>query len=129
MAKRLMLAFNNPVEGKEDEYNEWYGNGHIQDVVTLAGYRSAQRFELNDKLYADTESLPYRYVTVYEIDDVDAAKDALAEAKAEGEAAIAEGRRPAVPLSHPSLGSTRVAYWATPVTERVLSPNVDDEKR
>jgi hypothetical protein len=32
--KQQFLVFTNPVEGREDEYNEWYDNVHLGDVAT-----------------------------------------------------------------------------------------------
>src|SRR4051812_5666782 len=46
MPRFKFLAFTNPVEGREDEYNEWYTNTHLADLLRVPGLMSAQRFRL-----------------------------------------------------------------------------------
>ncbi len=43
-----MLAFTNPVPGREAEFVEWYDGRHLQDLLALPGFVSAQRFALTD---------------------------------------------------------------------------------
>jgi len=64
MAKYLVVL-SNPVDGREDEYNEWYDNIHLQEVVALNGFSSGQRFKMpgNAPLPSD-----HRYMALYEID-------------------------------------------------------------
>ena len=38
MDKHYLLFFCNPVEGREDEYNKWYTDTHLQDVVKVTGF-------------------------------------------------------------------------------------------
>ena len=59
MGRHVFMVMTNPVEGREDEYNEWYSGIHLQEVVAIAGFISAQRFKLSDaQLAGDSE---YRY--------------------------------------------------------------------
>ena len=37
-----------PVEGREDEYNDWYDHVHLADVAAIPGVESARRFEVLD---------------------------------------------------------------------------------
>jgi hypothetical protein len=62
-AHRLMV-FSNPVEGREDEYNEWYDGVHIDEVLEVDAFVACQRFTADD----GTEGAPARYLAVYEID-------------------------------------------------------------
>src|SRR5215469_214807 len=48
MAKHTFLVLTNPVQGKEKEYNDWYTNQHIPDVVSVPGIVAAQRYKLAD---------------------------------------------------------------------------------
>lgn len=58
-----LLVFINPVEGKEQEFNDWYTNIHIHEVCQVKGVLSAQRFRLHKtQLMADQ---PYKYVAIY----------------------------------------------------------------
>jgi hypothetical protein len=64
MAKRLMVALSSAVEGREDEFNEWYENVHIPDICSIDGVLSATRYELEEGGFP----IPQRYLTIYEID-------------------------------------------------------------
>ncbi|HEY3696187.1 hypothetical protein [Phenylobacterium sp.] len=41
-----MLLFSNPVPGREAEFNDWYQNVHLGDLVQLEGWTGAQRFRI-----------------------------------------------------------------------------------
>ena len=60
MAKHTFLVSTNPVEGKDKEYNEWYTNQHIPDVVSVPGIVAAQRFRLADFQMGNGEPSPWR---------------------------------------------------------------------
>lgn len=66
------IVLSNPVEGREDEYNDWYTNTHIVDVMKVPGLLSAQRFRLAPSQRRDPPHA-YRYLTIYEIDGSDLA--------------------------------------------------------
>lgn len=66
MGKYTMLVLTNAVEGKEDEFNDWYSNQHLKDVIAVPGFVSAQRFKIvGDAVAADPL---YRYCATYELD-------------------------------------------------------------
>ncbi|MBT5195713.1 MAG: hypothetical protein HOM07_25485, partial [Rhodospirillaceae bacterium] len=48
MSENILVVLTNPVAGKEDEFNDWYSNIHIQEICQLSGFKSAQRFKLGD---------------------------------------------------------------------------------
>ena len=76
MPKYTFLAFTNPTSGKEDEYNAWYDEHHLKDVVNVPGFVSARRFRLaNAQFPFNTVAPAYRYLALYEIetDDIAAA--------------------------------------------------------
>jgi hypothetical protein len=79
MAKHVLLVFSNPTEGAEDEYNRWYNDVHLPEVVQTDGFVSAQRFRLDDGAAGVVEQ---RYLAVYEVegDDVELAKKSLDQA-------------------------------------------------
>ena len=47
MAKHVLLVFSNPTEGAEEDYNRWYDEVHLPEVVQTDGFVSAQRFKLD----------------------------------------------------------------------------------
>ena len=72
MPKYTFLAFTNPVAGKEDEYNAWYDEHHLKDVINVPGFVSARRFRLAATQFEfNTVTPAYRYLALYEIDTHD----------------------------------------------------------
>ena len=71
-----MMVMSRPVAGREDEYNDWYQNVHLGELVALPGFVSAQRFRYARNL---VEGETYPYMSIYEVDtdDIDAVLDAL----------------------------------------------------
>lgn len=67
MAKYSYVVLSNPVPGREDEYNAWYDNQHIPDVLKVPGIVSAQRL----KLAQEKSRLPGKYLAIYELDSDD----------------------------------------------------------
>ena len=65
-----LLVFSNPVAGQEAEYNRWYSNQHQQDVVSVPGFKTAQRFVLSDVQLRQSKPLP-KYVIIYKIETDD----------------------------------------------------------
>lgn len=64
----FLLVFNEPVAGKEDEYNQWYDRQHAPDVVAVPGFVSAQRFIYNSGVQLREVALKKpRYLVLYTI--------------------------------------------------------------
>ena len=59
----LVVVLTEPTEGKEAEFNDYYENTHLDEVITSAGYDSAQRFKLVNEV---GEPCPLPYLAVYE---------------------------------------------------------------
>jgi hypothetical protein len=76
MTKHVLLVFTDPVEGKEDEYNTWYNDVHLGEVLQTDGFVRAQRFKVADFMPGVTD---HTYVAIYELetDDPRAAMKAL----------------------------------------------------
>jgi hypothetical protein len=57
------VVLSNPVPGRDDEYNEWYSERHLADVMAVPGFVSAQRFRLRD---TQAEGAPQQhYMAIY----------------------------------------------------------------
>ena len=67
--KTYFLVFSNPIDGKEAEFNEWYTNVHLKEVVAIKGFKSAQRFVLTKE--QQNENQPHKYLAIYEIENTD----------------------------------------------------------
>jgi hypothetical protein len=89
MARYKMLVLSKPIEGNEAEYNDWYQNTHLKQVVALPGYISAQRFKRAVNMRGEDG---YPYMALYEIeaDDIDAAYKVLESAAGDGSIAVSQ---------------------------------------
>ncbi len=67
MKKTIFVVKTNPVKGKENEYNDWYSNVHLKEVLTIKGFKSAQRFKLTKAQQLDDQ--PFKYMAIYEIEN------------------------------------------------------------
>lgn len=65
MPKYKLVVLSRPVEGREGEYNEWYQNKHLGEVVAIDGIKLAQRFRLARPL---SEGETHPYLAIYEIE-------------------------------------------------------------
>jgi hypothetical protein len=65
-----LVVFTTPIAGSEEEFNDWYQNVHLRDVVAVPGFTSAQRFRLAKSMSAE-EPLPYLAIYDVETDDIE----------------------------------------------------------
>lgn len=80
MATHRLIVFTQPTPGREAEYNDWYDNVHLGDVLETDGFVAAQRFKLAPTQIGDpAEPAPSPYLAIYEIeaDDLGAALEKL----------------------------------------------------
>lgn len=71
------IVLTNASDGRDDEFNDWYSNRHLPDVLDIPGIVSAQRYELAE--VQRTDRLPYRYLSIYDIetDDLQSVADEI----------------------------------------------------
>jgi hypothetical protein len=69
-----MLVFANPIPGKEVEFNEWYTNTHMGDLVQLSGWTGAQRFRIitNVTPRPSVAGYGHGYLIIWDLEDTDA---------------------------------------------------------
>jgi hypothetical protein len=76
-AKYTWLIFSNAKPGREREYNKWYNEVHLPELLKIRGIVSAQRFKLADWQYGDREppatptdeaADPFRYMVLLEVE-------------------------------------------------------------
>jgi hypothetical protein len=93
MPSALMVVGSNPVAPEQEaEFNRWYVEEHLDDVLAVAGFTAARRYTLSPvRPMADTEPSPYGYLAVYEVE-----ADDLAVAGRDLQAALDSG---AIPIS------------------------------
>lgn len=76
MPKVKMLVYTNARDGKDEEFNRWYDNTHIPEVLQLTKAVAAQRFRLSEAQPGD--DAPHRYLAIYEFEvDSKTAYDSL----------------------------------------------------
>jgi len=112
MQEYRLVVFTNPAEGLEDQFDEWYVNQHLPDVLKVPGFKAGQRFEL-ERTQLKEGPLPWRFMTIFEIEthDLRGTFDAL----------ISRVDTPLMPMS-PSLAEQRIAYAFKAVTPRMPAP-------
>ncbi|MEJ7927206.1 hypothetical protein WG908_10630 [Sphingobium sp. AN641] len=62
------VVLSNPVPGKEEDYNRWYSDQHLPDVVRCPDFVNGQRFSLVDSLANDP---PYKYLSIFDVETDD----------------------------------------------------------
>jgi hypothetical protein len=65
--KTYYTVYSNPMPGKDAEFNDWYTNVHLAEVLQIDGFVSAQRFQLAELQVINDQ--PYRYMAMYEIEN------------------------------------------------------------
>jgi hypothetical protein len=66
-----MVVFTNSVAGREKEFNEWYQNVHLKDIVGIKCMDSAQRFRFNMNIVPGSADLaPHLAIYDIETDDI-----------------------------------------------------------
>jgi hypothetical protein len=120
MAKYTFVVLTNPVAGKEDEYNRWYNEQHIPDVLNVPGFVAAQRFRLADAQMAPGP-IKHKYLALYEIetDDLAAALKDLRSRTGTADMVLSDAMDPA------DIG----AFLFQPVAEQVQAKNVKRPRR
>jgi hypothetical protein len=121
MPRAIMLAFTEPQDpSQDDEYNSWYDNKHLHDVVNVPGVVSATRYRLAKgiELLPGAQDVPQRYLAIYEIEgETDEQMAAFAD---ELKAALSDGRADI----HTTMNmGTLGAAFALPITDTLESPN------
>lgn len=105
--RTVYLVFSNPVEGKEKEFNEWYENVHVPEILATPGLLSAQRFKLFDAEITRGEGVPapaQRYLTIYEMEgDVDVVMGKIGEGVASGAIVMSDSL---------DLESAAMSFWS-----------------
>jgi hypothetical protein len=71
MAKHILMAFSNPRPGTDAAFNKWYDEIHLQEILAVKGYVSAQRFYVSDAQMVGRAGPAHKYLTIYEIETDD----------------------------------------------------------
>ena len=102
MARFSLVVYSNPVEGREQEYNDWYSNRHLNDLLAIPGVISARRFKLSGTQIGEAAQA-YQYLAIYDVeaDDVPSFLKAMGERAAKGE----------IPVSSAVSRDQSLVFW------------------
>lgn len=86
MTTYRFIIFTTAADGRDAEFNQWYDEVHLADVLAIPGFTSAERaiVESGDRMGPET-----RYAAIYELDT-----DDPAQVLEELHARVADGRIP-----------------------------------
>jgi hypothetical protein len=68
MASYKLIVLSDGVDGRDAEYNDWYTNQHLADVVAVPGFVSAQRFKMRELTMGEFKN---KYLAIYNIETDD----------------------------------------------------------
>ena len=108
MSRHVFISLMNAVDGKEAEYDAWYGKVHLPEVLDVPGFVAAQRFRLSAAQLAGMTPR-WKYLVVYEIDG-----ESVDQALAELSRRIGDGQM----IVSPALASDVAAWAYSPVEPR-----------
>jgi hypothetical protein len=67
VSNNLFLVYTNPMSDEQDaEFNDWYTNTHLGEIVALPGIVSATRYRV---AAASEATSKHRYLAIYELED------------------------------------------------------------
>lgn len=95
MARHVQIVLSNPVSADRDrEFNDWYSQQHIPDLMRLPGFAGAQRYRLALP-FAGT--VPWSHMVLYDLDcdDLGAMLTELVDAHSDGRIAVSDVLDPA----------------------------------
>lgn len=68
-SKQLVVVLTEAADGRQDEYDDYYENTHLDEVIASTGWKAARRYKLVDEA---GESCPLPFLAIYEVDQDDA---------------------------------------------------------
>jgi hypothetical protein len=84
--KGILAVQSSPVAGHEDEYNRWYTETHIPEMLAVPGFVSARRYRVHENGTLPADPSRHTYLAIYEIDadDLDGPVKEMRERSAAG---------------------------------------------
>jgi hypothetical protein len=105
--KGILLVMTKPAEGRDDEYNDWYNEIHLPEVLDVPGFTAARRFVGEPTASGAVPPAPYLAVYEIEADDLGEAQAALTKAAATMNISSALDRSSAIMYSYRLLYDTQ----------------------
>ena len=68
MSDSYFMVHPNPVEGKDEEFNDWYNTVHLAEMAALPSVTSCQRYRMTTAQSNPDMFIPaQKYVAIYKI--------------------------------------------------------------
>jgi hypothetical protein len=68
------MVLSNAATGTDEEFNRWYSDVHIPEILQLPSFVSARRYRLDQGIPARTQ---HSYLAIYEVTDAERAASEL----------------------------------------------------
>lgn len=96
--ENILLVLSKPLPGREEEYDHWYSDIHLVEVLERPGFISARRFRLEGGIDVEGFGRPEQtYLALYEIEgDPAEAYASISREISSGQLAVTEAIDPAV---------------------------------
>jgi hypothetical protein len=111
MSRHLMCVMTSPAPGKEQEFQRWYDEQHVPDVMRVPGFVTGQRFRLS-AVQHKAPPFPRAYLAIYNLDTED-----LAALNAEIVRRVGTADMPMTDAVAPGI----VRFFLDPVTPRLVT--------
>ena len=57
--RAVLIVMSDAVEGRDDEYNDWYDRVHLADVLALPGFVAARRYVAEPSVHGELPAQRY----------------------------------------------------------------------
>lgn len=64
--RNLWIVFTNSEPGRDDEFNAWYDEHHVPEILTVPGFAWGQRLQLHPDQRPGQAPPPWKYAVLYE---------------------------------------------------------------
>jgi hypothetical protein len=68
MTRSILLHQSSPVDGRAEEYEDWYEQVHLPDMLRVPGFAAAQRYAIDPVQRAGAPAPVHPFVTIYTLD-------------------------------------------------------------
>lgn len=110
-ARSILVVYTKPVVGREKEFDRWYSEVHLPEILRLGPFVAARRFRFAPAAASSPRpDLPYLAIYEIEAGRLREAQVALAEALEASRLAVAHGETPVLATSD-ALDPDRKVAW------------------
>ena len=107
MAKYQLVVLTNAAKGRDEEFNKWYDEQHVGDVLAIPGFSACQRYRLTPA----SGQTAWSYLALYDVETDDPAKMMAA--------MQTHAQSGKMPMSDAADLSTATVFFASPLGAKV----------